>query len=94
MKPFKALSKQLFGVRYKRIVQSLFICVILFFSLYAAEIKLEIAPFILFLTATLFTAGVMWQALGSNSNMENMMGFFMLPFENRQFVISYVIAFS
>lgn len=94
MKPLKALSKQLFGARYKRIVQSLFICVIMFFALYAAEIKLEIAPFILFLTATLFTAGVMWQALGSNSNMESMLGLFMLPFENRQFVISYVIAFS
>lgn len=94
MKHLKALSKQLFGARYQQVARSFFICAILFFALYVAEIKMAIAPFILFLTATFFTAGVMWQALGSSQNAENMMGMFMLPFKNRPFGVAYVIAFS
>lgn len=94
MRTLKALSRQLLGARYQQIIQSLFSCAILFLALYAAEIKIEIAPFILFLTATLFTVGVMWQALGSNRNTESMMGMLMLPFNNRSFVIAYVLAFG
>lgn len=94
MKPLKALSKQLFGPRYQSIVQSLFVSAILFFALNAVEVRLKIAPFILFLTVMLFTSGVMWQALASNRNAENLMGMFMLPFDNRRLTVSYVIAFS
>lgn len=94
MKTVKALSKQLFGARYERFLRSILICTIVYIALCAAEIKFVIAPFILFLTASFFTAGVMLQALGSNHNSEIMMGMFMLPFESRHFTIVYVLVFS
>lgn len=94
MKPLKALSKQLFGVRYERISRSLLSCLILFFALYAAEFRIAVAPGILYLTATLFSVGVMWQALSSAHNAETFMGLFMLPFDNKSMVISYVLAFG
>ncbi|MFD1177891.1 hypothetical protein ACFQ3W_16495 [Paenibacillus puldeungensis] len=90
----KAISKQLLGAQYERITKSLLACLILFFALFAAEIRIPVAPFILFLTATVFTAGVMWQTLSSSQNAESMMGLFMLPFENKELTFSYTVAFS
>ena len=90
MKITKALSKQLFGAKYESIRKSLLAAAILFFAVYAAELKLEIAPFILYLTSTFFTAGNMWQMFSGSRHKEAMQGVFMLPFENRSFVYSYV----
>lgn len=90
MKIAKALSKQLFGAKYESIRKSLLAATILFFAVYAAELKLEIAPFILYLTSTFFTAGIMWQMFSGSRHKEAMQGVFMLPFENRSFVYSYV----
>lgn len=89
MKIAKALSKQLFGAKYESVQKGLLTAVILFFAVYAAELRLEIAPFILYLTSTFFTAGTMWQMLSGNRHKEAMQGLFMLPFENRSFVYSY-----
>lgn len=94
MKSFKVLSKQLLGVHYEQIRGSVFACAILYFALYAAEVQIIIAPFILYFTATVFTAGVMWQALGSSKNVESMAGLFMLPFDNKHLVFAYTLAFS
>lgn len=90
----KALSKQLFGARYERIFKSFLACFILFLSLYASEIRLVVAPFILFLTFTVFTAGVMWQALKASHNPEVLQGIFMLPFDNKALTAAYVLALS
>lgn len=89
MKTVKSISKQLFGEKYESIWKSLLASVILFFAIHAAELKLVIAPFILYLTSTFFTAGVMWQMLNGSRHIEAMQGMFMLPFENRNFVFSY-----
>lgn len=94
MKNFKALSKQLFGAHYEQIRKSIFACVILYFSLYAAEIQIAVAPFILYFTASAFTAGVMWQALCSSRNAEIMTGLFMLPFDSKHLTFVYTLAFS
>lgn len=94
MKPLKALSKQLFGAHYERVLYSLLSCLIIFVALYAAEIRIMVAPSILFLTSTLFSAGVMWRAVSSKRNAEIFMGLFMLPFDNRSMIISYVLAFG
>ncbi|XCP84484.1 hypothetical protein ABXS75_15690 [Roseburia hominis] len=94
MKPLKAFSKQLFGARYERITKSLLVCLIIFLALYAAEIKVTIAPFILFLTATALSFEVMWQGISSAGNADRMMGLFALPFHNKRFVISYLLAFG
>ena len=90
MKTTEALSKQLFGARYESAWKSLFSAGILFFAFYAAEIRLVIAPSVLYLTSIIFTAGVMWQTLSGRRHMETMQGMFMFPFENRSFVFSYV----
>lgn len=94
MKSLNAFSKQLFGARYECITKSLLTCLIIFLALYAAEIRVTIAPFILFFTAALFSFVVMWQGIGSSDNSDRMMGFFTLPFSNREFVASYLLAFG
>lgn len=93
-KNLKALSKQLFGARYERIGKSLWTGFFLFFALYTAEIRLAVAPFILFLTSAVLTAGVMWQALNASHNAEMLQGFFLLPFESRELTMPFVLVFG
>ena len=88
----KALSKQFFGAKYESARKSLLAAIILFIAVYAAEFRVEIAPFILYLTSTFFTAGIMWQLLTGRRHIETMLGMFMLPFDNRSFVFSYVVS--
>lgn len=88
----KALFKQFFGAKYERIGKSLAACLILFLAIRAAEIRVEIAPFILFLTATAVSAGIMWQTLHASGNAERMTGLFMLPFQDRAMTISLILA--
>lgn len=90
----KALFKQFFGAKYERVGKSLAACLILFLAIHAAEIRLEIAPFILFLTATAVSAGVMWQTLHDAGNAQRMTGLFMLPFQDGQMTVSLVLAFT
>lgn len=87
----KALSKQFFGAKYENARKSLLAAVILFIVVYAAEFRVVVAPFILYLTSTFFSAGIMWQMLTGRRHMEIMQGMFMLPFDNRSFVFSYVL---
>lgn len=90
-KIIKVFSKQLFGAKYESIGKSLLVCGILFFALHSAEIKMPIAPFILYLTSTVLTGCIMWQTLHGSQG-ETLQGMFMLPFENRIFVFSYILA--
>ena len=94
MNILKALSKQFFGAKYESVGKSLIACLILFFAIDAVEIRIVIAPSILFLTATAFSAGVMWQALNSSHNADSMTGLFMLPFANRKMTFLFVLAFT
>lgn len=91
MNTTKALSKQFFGAKYQSAGKSLLAAAILFVATRAAEFQIEIAPFILYLTSTFFTGGVMWQMLTGKRHIEAMQGMFMLPFDNRSFVFSYVM---
>lgn len=81
----------MFGAKYESIKKSLVVCGILYFTIYATEIKMMVAPFILYLTSTIFTMGVMLQMLYGNHQAEMMQGMFTLPFKNRNFVYSYVL---
>ncbi len=94
MNLLKALSKQLFGAKYESVIKSLAVCLILFLAVHAAEINMEIAPSVLFLTATAFSAGIMWQAIRSSGNADRMAGLFMLPFANREMTFSIVLTFA
>lgn len=90
----KALLKQFLGAKCERAVKSLIVCFILFLAIRTTEIKMAITPSILFLTATAFSAGIMWQALNSSGNADSMTGLFMLPFANREMTFSVVLAFT
>ncbi|MBD5444920.1 MAG: hypothetical protein HDR29_05145 [Lachnospiraceae bacterium] len=94
MNILKVLLKQLFGAKYERIIKSLIVCLILFIAIHTAGINMEIAPSILFLTATALSAGIMWQALYSSGNADRMAGLFMLPFSNSEMTFSFVLAFA
>ena len=94
MNPYKVFLKHTFGAKYEGIKKSLLVAGIIFCAIFAAEIRMRIAPTVLFLTATFFTMGVMWQALGSKKNTENLQGLLVLPFENRQLVWGYALAMS
>jgi len=88
---FKAFSKQLFGARYESAGKSLLASGILFFAIRIAEMKLQIAPFILYLTSAAFTGCIVWQTLRSSRCVEILQGMLMLPFANRPFVFSYTL---
>ena len=89
---FKVFAKNLFGTKYERLQRSIFIYLIVFFGLYNTDWKVQIAPFIRYLMLGTFTAGVMWQDLCSEDNAAKMQNMFMLPFDRRNLVFSYVAA--
>ncbi len=89
---FKAFSKNLFGVKYERMTRIVFIYLVVFWGLSIGEFQVPVAPFVFYLMVSTFTAGVMWQALSSEDNAVNMQNMVMLPFERRDFVLSYTAA--
>ena len=89
---FEAIAKKLFGVKYERLSRTLFLDLVVFWGLHISGFQVKIAPAILYLMAAAFSAGVMWQALSSGDNRANMENMFMLPFEGRSLVVSYVSA--
>lgn len=91
MKTANALSKQLFGAKYESARKSLLTAVILFLAVYAASLRLVIAPFILYLTSAFFTMCIMWQVLNGRRHIEAMQGIYTLPFENHSLVFSYIL---
>lgn len=87
---FEFFGKSLFGAKYERIGKSFLICLVVYLGLHNAGFHAAITPFILYLMTGTFTAGVMWQVLSSDSSAANMKNLFMLPFENRKLLFSYV----
>lgn len=90
---FNAFRKKLFGNGFEKILKSIAICAIVFFGLYMAEIKIQIAPFIKYLMSATFTAGIMWHSLSSDNNAE-LSGIVMLPFKKHGFTFSYIGAYG
>lgn len=89
---FQVTAKKVFGADYERLKKSLLIWAIVFLGLRIAEVRVETAPFILYLLSSSFTAGVMWLALSADDNRTNMMNLFMLPFETKNLNAAYVSA--
>ena len=89
---FEVTARKLFGVKYERLARTLFLDLVVFWGLHISGLQVAIAPFILYLMTAAFSAGVMWQALSSGDNRANLENMFMLPFEGRSLVFSYVSA--
>lgn len=87
----KAFAKKLFGARYERLPRTLLIDLIVFWGLYIAGFRVQIAPFIRILMVCALTAGVMWQALSSKDNVVEIRHMLMLPLDRREVVFSYVV---
>ena len=86
----KAFAKKLFGANYERLPKTLLIYLIVFFGLFIADWKLQIALFIRYFMVSTLTAGMMWQALSSKDTTIEMQHMLMLPLERKKFVLSYI----
>lgn len=91
---FSALAKQLFGAKYEGLKKSIMIAIIVFAGVYFAEFKMDIAPVVLYLVSVTFPFGIMWQALCSKQNANNLKGILVLPFSQKDFICSYVTTMS
>lgn len=90
MRMYRAFAVKLFGRRYEKLKRTLPVYLIVFWGLHLAGGRIRIAPFILYLMAGTFTAGVMWQSLFSEEHAASLKNMLMLPFEERELVFSYV----
>ena len=89
---YRVFARKFFGVKYERLGKTLLIWLPVFYGLHLAGFRVQIAPSILYLMVSSFSAGVMWQALSSKNNAENMQNLLMLPFREKYFIFSYVSA--
>ncbi len=87
---YRVFARKLFGVKYERLGKTLLVWLLVFYGLYLAGYQVRIAPFILYLIVSSFSAGVMWQALHSRDSADNMQNLLMLPFGEKHFIFSYV----
>lgn len=83
-------GKRTFGVRYERLIRSIFIVFVLYFGLRSAEFHIAIAPFILWLISFSVTAGVMWNSLNSNDAISCFINVLMMPFDSVKLIIAYI----
>ena len=90
---FNVFKIKLFGNGFEKILKYIAISAIVFFGLYMAEIKIQIAPFIKYLMTGTFTAGIMWHSLASENSAE-LSGIAMLPFKKQSFTFSYTGAYG
>ncbi len=88
---FKAFLKKYFGADYQGMIRTPVICLPVFLGLSRADFRIQIAPFILYLTVTVFTGRAMWQDLSSEDHAADWQNMCMLPFDERTLVCSYGI---
>ena len=94
MKVYSAIGKQLFGPKYKGVFNSIYISGILFFAFFASGMRMSIAPKVLYLTAFVFSGGIMWDNLTSRRNEELFQGLFALPFAPGRLKAALVLGFA
>lgn len=83
-------ARKLFGVKCEHLKKVLLIDMVVFWGLRTAGYRIAVSPFIIYFMVSAFSSGVMWRALMSEDNAANLKNLFMLPFEERTFVFSYV----
>ena len=71
--------KKFMGAKYERVAKTLMIWAILLFALRSSEIKIEIAPIVVWLTTIFLTVGGFVQVLSSDDTIDSLRGQLMLP---------------
>ena len=94
MMEFQAVGRQLFGEKYRGVRNSVYTAAILFISLRLSGFRGAVSPRVLFLTAFVFSAGIMWENLSSKRSAEHFEGLFSLPFEDGRLKAAIVSAFA
>jgi hypothetical protein len=84
--------KKFMGAQYERVAKTLMIWAILLFALRSAEIKLEIAPIVVWLTTIFLTAGGFVQVLSSDDTIDSLRGQLMLPENSAQFHTAFFLS--
>ena len=87
---FNAFAKKLFGVRYEKLLKSVFICFVVYEAVLSSGYKLAINPFILYLMSAVFTAGMMWPGLNASDTSSYIRNMVMMPFDNKAFAAAYI----
>ena len=87
---FNAFAKKLFGVKYEKLLKSVFICFVVYEAALSSGYKLAINPFILYLMSAVFTAGMMWQGLNASDTSSYIRNMVMMPFDNKAFAAAYI----
>lgn len=76
---FNAHLKKFLGAKYERIPKTCVLWAVLLFTLRTAEIRLDFAPAVIWLTTICVTAGGFVQVLSSDDMVDNLRGHLMLP---------------
>ena len=88
----EAVAKNLFGDGYGRLARALFLYLVVYWGLHITGFQIQVAPAVLYLMVSSFSAGLMWQALSAEGRGAGMENILMLPFENWSLVFSYTAA--
>lgn len=87
---FKCFLRKFLGNQCKRAWKNLMICFLLYAGLHVSDLRIPVAPFVLYLIASVHTAGVMWRALSSQHHAAYLKNMRMLPFIHQDFVLTWV----
>ncbi|MBP5607705.1 MAG: hypothetical protein J6X66_05485, partial [Lachnospiraceae bacterium] len=87
---FNAFAKKVFGVKYEGLIKAVFISAVMFMGLKGAGLNINVSPTVLYLTAAVFSAGVMWKALNSNDFSQSFGNMIMMPFPEKALVFTYI----
>ena len=89
---FNILSRKLFGNNYKKLITSVVIAGAVYMGLSGLEYKIAIAHKILMLINIFFSSSIMFQFLGSKDNTAYLKGYFAMPFDKKNFTLSYALS--
>lgn len=87
---FNVFAKKLFGVRYEKLLKSVFICFVVYEGILSSGYKLTIIPSIIYLMSAVFTASMMWQGLNASDTSSYIRNLVMMPFDNKAFSAAYI----
>ncbi|MFZ2259069.1 MAG: hypothetical protein WAV55_13250 [Clostridiaceae bacterium] len=87
-----ANMKKFMGAKYERVIKTLVIWAILLFVLHSSEIRIEIAPIVVWLSTIVLTVGGFIQVLSSDDTIDSLRGQLMLPENPAKFHTAFLLS--